>query len=311
MTGLDRLITGKVWSKVKGMSTKGRLLSIIMIISILLSCSAFSVSASSEYTLKVSATQNYAEAQQVLKLINKKRAKRGLSKLKLDKSLCRSAARRAAELTVYIPDSSPHKRPNGKLATTVNSRIIYECCAEGQETPKEVVREWMNSPPHRKGILLSNARSVGIGCIMTKNSVRFWTLEFSSDRAEKTVKSRKKVTTTYTINTLSKNLKKNHFYIDLRSTPVEWSDNVVEAGDTVSVIPFFRNNLDFTTQLRPSDYKWKSSKKSVATIDSKGRVKAKKAGTAVIYATMKSSPKYKLKKKIKVIPKSGNSDYYD
>ena len=282
-----------------------------MIVCIVFSCSAFSASAASQYTIKVTATQNYAEAQAVLKLINKQRTKRGLSSLKLDQSLCKSAAKRAAELAIYIPESSPHTRPGGNLVKTVNSKIIYECCAEGYETPKDVVSGWMGSPSHKKGILLSNARSVGIGCISTKNGIKFWTLEFGSANAQKVVKSKKKVTSTYKINALSKYLKKSRFSLDYKNSLDGWLSDAIEVGDTVTVCPFYKNNFGFTTQLRPSDYTWKSSKKSVATVDSKGKVTAKKSGKATIYATMKSSPRYQLTMTIKVVSESKISDFYD
>lgn len=88
-----------------------RILSVMLMICMVLSCSAFTSFAGTGNYVKVQVTQNYAEAQQILKLINKQRAKRGLRKLKLDKNLTKSAAKRAAELTVYIPESSPHRRP--------------------------------------------------------------------------------------------------------------------------------------------------------------------------------------------------------
>jgi len=297
------------------MKGKRRILCVLMIMCMLLSCSAFSVSAATRYTVKVPATQSYSDAQKVLKLINRQRSKRGLVSLKLDQSLCKAAAQRAAELAIYIPEGSPHRRPNGALAKSVNGRIIYECCAEGYETPKDVMYGWMTSAPHKKGILLSNARSVGIGCITTKNGIKFWTLEFSSSGASKVVKSKSKVTSNYKVSTLASHFKKSNFSLGLASTEDIWLSEEIEVGQTVRYAPFFNNNYDFVTQLKPTDYTWRSAKKSVATVDSKGRVTAKKAGRATIYATMKSAPKYKLKITINVVKSYYDDDddcyYYD
>ena len=293
------------------MKKRNRLLSVLMIMCMLISCATFSVSAASSGNVKFQATQNYSDAQKVLTLINKQRTKRGLSKLKLDKSLCKAASKRAAELAIYIPETSPHKRPNGKLTKTINGKIIYECCAEGYSSPKAVVKGWMSSPSHKKGILLSKAKSVGIGCVTTKNGDKYWTLEFSSKRASSVVKSKKKVTSTYKVTALSKYLKKSHFFLGVEGYE-HGIDPEIEVGYTTKVLPFFGNNFEYHTQLRVSDYTWKSSNKSVATVDSKGNLTTKKEGTAVIYATMKKSPNYKLKITINVVEPEDDYDYdYD
>lgn len=294
------------------MKTKRRFFSVMMILCLLITSSSFTSFAASGNYVKVTATQSYSDAQKMLKLINKQRTKRGLAKLKLDKSLTKSAAKRAAELMIYIPETSPHKRPNGKLTKSINSRIIYECCAEGYETPKDAMQGWMSSPPHKKGILLSNARSVGIGCITSKNGDKYWTLDFSSSKAQKIEKRKTKVSSTYKITALSKYLKKSNFFLAQKDSVTgmldEWA--TLEVGETARIYPAFQNNFDFQTQLRPSDYTWKSSNKAVATVDSKGRVKAKKAGEVIIYAKMKDSLGYKLKLELEVSEAFDDYDYY-
>lgn len=80
--------------------------------------------------LSISGEQNYKYSQQLLQMINKERKKAGLSVLKLDKILTNAAITRAIELSVYIPQSSPHRRPNGELSKSVNNQICYEDCLE-------------------------------------------------------------------------------------------------------------------------------------------------------------------------------------
>ena len=299
------------------MKYKHRIVSVMMILCMLLSCMALPSFAGSDNYIKLTATQNYSDAQVMLRCINEERTKKGLVRLKLDQSLTKAAAMRAAELIIYIPKSSPHRRPNGKLRSSIDSRIIYECCCEGNSdrasNPVDIVDGWMASSDHRKGILLKNARSVGIGCITSKDGDKYWTLEFSSAKARKIEKRKNKKTQTYKIPTISRNMKKDRFYLSQvdyynEETDPEWTD--LHIGLTAKIRPVFINNYGFHTQLRPSDYTWSSSDKSVATIDSKGVVIPKKTGSVTIYAKMKDSPGYTLKRTFKVEEATENY-YYD
>ena len=143
--------------------------------------------------VSVSVTQDYKSAQYVLKLINQRRKKAGLAAVKLDTALTKSAMQRAAEVGIYVPQGSPHRRPNGALVRTLNGKINYEICAEatGYATNAEIVKGWMQSPPHKKGILLKSARSVGIACVKAGPSYYIWVCEFSSSKAAKVLTSTK------------------------------------------------------------------------------------------------------------------------
>lgn len=292
------------------MNKRRRILSVLMIVCLLISCSSVSTFAASGKYVKLQATQNYGDAQKVLKLINKQRSKRGLRKLKLDKGLTKSAAKRAVELTVYIPDTSPHRRPNGKLTKSINGKIIYECCAEGYETPKSVVSGWMSSSSHKKGILLSNARSVGIGCITSKSGEKYWTLEFSSSGARKKETRKKSVTSTYTVYAKEEYLKKKNFSISLMDQYYydPYSLPTVYVGEKSKAAVFFQNKYGFNTPLKGSWFTWKSSKPAVAAIDKYGKITPKKAGTVTITAKMKGSLNYTFKTKFYV---ENYDDYYD
>lgn len=295
------------------MKHKRRIISVMMILCLLLSCTTLPSFAASGNYVRVSATQSYSDAQKVLKIINSKRAKKGLARLTLDQSLTKSAVRRAAELMIYVPETSPHRRPNGKLTKSINSKIIYECSAEGYPTPKEAVEGWWTSPVHKKGILLGNARSVGIGCITSKNGLKYWTLEFSSSGAGKVEKRRSKASVTYKIPALSKYLKKSNFFIAQKDysggiMKPDWAELYV--GETANFFPAYRNNINFDTQLRASDITWKSSNKSVAEVSSKGKVTCKKKGKFVLYAKMKNSPGYTLKCTFTVVEDDFEYDSY-
>jgi hypothetical protein len=279
------------------MKRRHRILSVALILCLLISCSSFPTFAASGNYVRVPVTADYDDAREVLRLINAQRTKRGLKKLKLDKSLTDSAVKRAAELMVYVPETSPHKRPNGKSNRTGNKKLIYECCAEGYESPKSVVTGWMNSPPHRKGILLSNAKSVGIGCLTSKNGLTYWTLEFGGPAAKKKVSTKGKVNKTFKINAKSTYLKKKNFYLCVGGDRFNRYDqeNEIDTGSVSEVFPYYENNYYMVTRLRPSDFTWSSGDTSVATVDSAGKVTALKTGTVTIYAKMKDSLKYTLK----------------
>ena len=55
------------------------------------------------------------------------------------------------------------------------------------------------------------------------------------------------------------------------------------------------------TPIKPSNFTWKSSKPSVATVNAKGKVTPKKKGSFTLTATLKSNPSIVVKQKIKVV----------
>lgn len=264
------------------------------------------VEAASTGKLSVTGYQNYNDAQKVLKEVNKYRKKYGRKALKMDQGLTNSAITRGFETTIYIPETSPHRRPNGKLAKTINKKIIYENCAQSAGmTPKQIVKGWMNSSSHKKGILLSNAKSVGVAAItvVTKDGydANTWVLDFSSSKAGKVEKSKKKKKFTKNIVTKNEYLKKSYLKMNSRYGTI-WETETMPMKQTYQgkkmkeygVYPTVINASSFTS--------WKSSKPSVATVDSKGKITGKKAGTTTISAKLKTGTKITISKKIKVVP---------
>lgn len=148
------------------------------------------VEAASTGKLSVTGYQDYNDAQKILKEVNKYRKKNGRKALKMDRGLTNSAIMRGFETTIYIPETSPHRRPNGKLSKSINKKIIYENCAQSAgTTPKQIVKGWINSSTHRKGLLLSNAKSVGVAAVTVVSrdgyEANTWVLDFSSSKAKK------------------------------------------------------------------------------------------------------------------------------
>ena len=265
-----------------------------MITLMVLSSMTVSSFAASKPYVNVSTYQNYKQAQQVLKLINKERSKRGLKKLKLDKSLTNSAIKRAAEISIYIPDKSPHRRPNGKLVKSINKKICYECCAEFYNmTPEAVVHGWMTSKPHKKGILLKNAKSVGIGCVTTDGRDNFWTLEFSTSKCKKKVTAKGIVASYKKVVCKSKYIKSRYFRLGDKEGPTDLAMmSEIELDQSTAIYPYYQGewNLGCESRLKPSDFTWKSSNPAVATVSAAGIVTPKAPGKFKLTAKMKKSP---------------------
>lgn len=113
-------------------------------------------------TVTYTGTEYYNLAQQVLTLVNQKRAANGLSALTMDTTWTEKAMKRAAELDLRID----HYGPNGLYCS--GNGCLLENIGSGQTSAQEVVDDWMNSGLHKKAILDADAKCIGIG--VWKNS---------------------------------------------------------------------------------------------------------------------------------------------
>ena len=117
---------------------------------------------------------------QVFQLVNNIRRENGLNELILDNTLIEIATIRAEEASI----NWSHTRPDGtKWITLVDSYGLYgtfgENLAYGQESPQEVVEDWMASEGHRDNILFENFTHIGIG-IYEIDGVIYWAQTFSN-----------------------------------------------------------------------------------------------------------------------------------
>ena len=140
-------------------------------------------------TQKVNAANNTAHWNQktdtrdfpmeVLRLVNKERAKVGANPLTFARDLAASAYVRAVEL----PAKFSHTRPNGtKCFTAMPQRghILGENLAGGQISPKQVVQAWMDSKTHRDNILNKQYKELGVVYYYQANSKykHYWVQHF-------------------------------------------------------------------------------------------------------------------------------------
>lgn len=269
-----------------------------------------SVKASSNIVkISVEGCYNYKVAQYILKYTNKERTKRGLSKLKMDKSLTKAAMKRACEISVYV--SEKHIRPNGKDRASLNRKIHWENTIENQDSPyftskaevqryykslaKDLVKDWMSSPHHREGILKKNFRSIGVG-VFQGGSWTYASQEFSSHKAGKKCKKNKEEKMKYhKVSTQKKYVSKKHFKIV--SSLADYFE-----GEKGRLYIFHKNPYFSAMQIsvNPKQFKFSSSNKNVVRINKKGRFNVLKKGVTTIKITYKGNKKVVLKKKIRV-----------
>jgi len=120
---------------------------------------------------------------EVIKLVNQERAKRGLQALQSDWQLSRAARFKSADMAEkgYFSHTSPTYGSPFQMMHDFQVRSFSaagENIAYGQRTPQQVMNDWMNSPGHRSNILSSTYTHIGVGVAENKNGVKYWTQMF-------------------------------------------------------------------------------------------------------------------------------------
>lgn len=231
----------------------------------------------------------------VLSYVNKERAKRGLSKLKMSQGLNNVANRRAAEISLYYS----HQRPNGEK----NSFGMYpwkynvaENIAINQKSPKEVVQAWMKSKVHKKNILNKKFNSSGIGCFKI-NGVIYWTQFFVDNKTGTQASKQSNKWANYTID-----IKKSYINIRQKGSGLRFN-----AGDrkkrklTVYQYVTTIKNYEFLTPLYYNYLVFRSSNIRIASVDKYGYVTPKSKGLITVTAYLKGVPSQKASWKVRVI----------
>ena len=228
----------------------------------------------------------YSYSYKVLTLINKERKKKKLSQLKMTQGLLSVANRRAAEISLYYA----HSRPNGEknpFKMYKWKHYVGENIALNQQTPEQVVKCWMNSPPHKKNILNKKFNSVGIGCFKV-NGYIYWEQFFVDNKASRNAAQKSNADVTYTVSMKTSNVK-------LRSSVKSvWFDDFYTRRITTYQFNKRVDNYDFVTNLDNSCIQYKSANENVAKINSKGVVLPVANGKTTITANLKGYPSKKV-----------------
>lgn len=123
---------------------------------------------------------------ETLHYVNQYRARYGLSPLFLNDALNRTAQAHSDDMATR--DFFDHVTPNGETVGDRATRggyswsVVLENLAAGQDSPKEVVKGWINSAPHRKALLTDDIDDAGIGYTFIAQdggvvrSFHYWTL---------------------------------------------------------------------------------------------------------------------------------------
>lgn len=110
----------------------------------------------------------------ILNLVNKERAKAGLSALTLDSQLCQIADARANEvITDYSHDGFAKYKPIIKN----NYRICGENVGDG--TPLTVMKAWLSDIGHRDNILYDGYSAIGIGMARSSSGMYLFSQVFA------------------------------------------------------------------------------------------------------------------------------------
>jgi uncharacterized protein YkwD len=124
--------------------------------------------------------------QEVIARTNAIRRERGLPELQVDDRLSTAARAHAADLARR--NAAGHLGGDGSLPDARAARtgysweLIGENVAVGQPTPSQVVMGWMSSPDHRRNLLSSEARHVGVGYAYRPETQwrHFWTAVYGN-----------------------------------------------------------------------------------------------------------------------------------
>ncbi len=125
--------------------------------------------------------KNLSYEKEVVKYVNKQRKKSKLKKLKWDKKLYKGTKVRAKEITSQFS----HVRPNGGsgarflLKYVKKGRSSGECLGMGFNEPEKLVTAFMNSPSHKRIIMMKKARTCAVSARVGGGST-YWCLGTSA-----------------------------------------------------------------------------------------------------------------------------------
>lgn len=119
---------------------------------------------------------------EVIRLVNVERTKRGLAPLKTNWQLSRVARYKSQDMINknYFSHTSPTYGSPFQMMESFGLRFSAagENIAYGQRTPQEVMNAWMNSPGHRANILSASFTEIGVGAAKKSNGTLYWTQMF-------------------------------------------------------------------------------------------------------------------------------------
>lgn len=119
---------------------------------------------------------------EVIRLVNVERSKRGLPSLTANWELSRCARYKSQDMLnkkYFAHDSPTYGSPFTMMRNFgIKFTAAGENIAKGQRTPQEVMNAWMNSAGHRANILSTKYNQIGVGVAKAANGTLYWTQHF-------------------------------------------------------------------------------------------------------------------------------------
>ena len=246
--------------------------------------------------ITISGTRHYDAAYEVLAIVNKERAKVGLSPLTMDQDLLEAAMKRAAESCVDFS----HTRPNQTMCSSASSKMNGENIAAGSRTADGIMTIWMNSPGHRANILTDDYQSIGVGCF-EQGDTWYWVQAFGSGEAETGTQPQNRSVTElipYVYDEYS-----SQFGLSVSG---DEEDDTLYTGNKLPLqVVMVNKGWQYAyAKLNADSFAWTNSNASVATVNEQGIVTGLAAGDTTITA---SSEKITVSRTIHVKKKAGSS----
>lgn len=255
--------------------------------------------------IRVSGTENYDYAFEVLEVVNSIRINHGLNQLEMSEELLNIAMTRAAEISLYFS----HTRPDGTGGYSEN-------IASGPDTPKAVMELWTNSEGHYNNIVSKDASEIGIGCFKDNRGQYWWVQLFSCSEIYNKVLKSGVYEVTYNIPAKKECLNintwnMNSYCIDTKQSCCIYNfDTLPDKG--------YLNVQSTSTYMivDPLNFVFSSSNESVIQIDENGEYVIGNSGVATLKATLKDKedpedPTVYFEKEITVLPKDLSSFFVD
>jgi uncharacterized protein YkwD len=107
-----------------------------------------------------------AQENEVIRLTNVERAKKGCGKVKLNTKLrkaMRGHTQDMADKNYFSHDSQDGRSPWDRAKAAGYQTPIGENIAKGQRNAADVMNSWMNSPGHKANIMNCDAKAIGVG----------------------------------------------------------------------------------------------------------------------------------------------------
>lgn len=168
----------------------------LLLVSLIMCMSVVQVSAQTTYTVKdpnmiypdqkleISASKSIKSLEdEVVKLVNAERSKRGLQTLKSNWEIARVARYKSQDMInkKYFSHTSPTFGSPFRMMESFEIKFSSagENIACGQNTPAQVMKSWMDSPGHKANILSATYTTIGVGLAKNSSGVCYWTQLFT------------------------------------------------------------------------------------------------------------------------------------